>query len=247
LAGGLGTRLRPLTNITNKHLLPVYDRPMIYYPIQALVTAGVTEIMVVVGGNHAGEFIRLLGNGEDFGLRGISYAYQKDEGGIAQALGLAEHFAGGNKICVHLGDNIYEYALTPYVTAFNRQERGARVLLKEVDNPQEYGVATMRGNKVVDIVEKPEKPASNLAVTGVYFYDGNVFNVIKTLKPSGRGELEITDVNNHYARAGTLSSDIVPGGWWDAGVDVESLYVVSTFVRENGANKDHSGALSTQR
>src|SRR3989338_5975567 len=200
LAGGLGKRLWPLTKITNKHLLPVYDRPMIYYPILSLVEAGIRDILIVTGGNHAGEFLRLLGNGSSFGLSHINYTYQEGEGGIARALGLARHFAGGHRSVVILGDNILENSILPYVDGFRRQKRGARVLLKEVEDPQRFGVATLKDGRIRRIVEKPRRPKSNLAVTGVYMYDQTVFDIVKGLKPSGRGELEITDVNNAYLR-----------------------------------------------
>ncbi len=217
LAGGLGRRLGPLTKITNKHLLPVYDRPMIYYPVSLLVEAGIKDILIVTGGNHAGEFLRLLGNGSAFGLKHINYTYQEGEGGIAQALGLAQHFADRKKIVVVLGDNILEHSIDPYVDHFRRQESGARVLLKKVEDPGRFGVASLKGNKIVSIEEKPKKPKSDLVVTGVYMYDENVFDIIKTLKPSKRGELEITDVNNAYIRKGGLEYDILKGWWTDSG------------------------------
>src|SRR5437764_1092369 len=191
LAGGTGSRLAPLTKVTNKHLLPVYNRPMIFYPVQTLVNAGIRDILIVTGGNHAGEFLRLLGNGKDFGLKHINYTYQEGEGGIAEALGLAAHFAHGKKVIVVLGDNIFEYGIKPYVDHFRNQKKGARVLLKKVTDAERFGVATLQGDKIVSIVEKPKKPATDMAVTGVYMYDANVFEIIKTLKPSARGELEI--------------------------------------------------------
>ncbi len=217
LAGGLGKRLGPLTKITNKHLLPIYDRPMIYYPISLLVEAGIQDILIVTGGNHAGEFLRLLGNGQAFGLTHINYTYQEGEGGIAQALALANHFAYGHKIVVVLGDNILEKPIKNYVKNFEKQKHGARVLLKKVDDPERFGVAQLKGNKIQSIEEKPKKPKSDLAVTGVYMYDENVFDIIKTLKPSGRGELEITDVNNAYIRKGQLEFDVLDGWWTDSG------------------------------
>ena len=217
LAGGLGTRLHPLTKITNKHLLPIYDRPMIHYPIETLVDAGIHEILIVTGGNNAGDFLKLLGNGKGFGLKHLDYTYQEGEGGIADALSLAEHFADKDSICVILGDNVYEKSLKSSAQAYAAQGGGARVHLKEVDHPQRFGVADLDGDRVVNIEEKPAKPKSSYAVTGVYMYDPRVFEIIKTLKPSGRGELEITDVNNAYIEAGKMSYEIVDGWWSDAG------------------------------
>ncbi len=217
LAGGLGTRLHPLTKITNKHLLPIYDRPMIYYPIQSLVDAGIHEILVVTGGNNAGDFLKLLGNGKEFGLRHLDYTYQEGEGGIADALSLAEHFADEGSICVILGDNVYENSFKRSVEAYQVQGGGARVHLKEVDNPQRFGVPVLEGDRVLKIEEKPSEPKSDYAVTGVYMYDPEVFKIIKTLEPSGRGELEITDVNNAYIEAGKMSYEVVEGWWSDAG------------------------------
>jgi glucose-1-phosphate thymidylyltransferase len=236
LAGGLGTRLAPLTRVTNKHLLPIFDKPMIYYPIGTLVNAGITDILLVTGGNSAGDFLKLLGNGSEFGLKHLNYTYQKGEGGIAEALGLAEHFAEGEPICVVLGDNIIEGNIRKAARDFERQEKGAKILLKEVHDPHRFGVAEVSGQKVVGIVEKPKQPKSNLAVIGIYFYDGGVFDVIKTLKPSERGELEITDVNNHYIRQGTMTFDVLSGWWTDAGT-FESLFRASQLVKEGGANK----------
>ncbi len=229
LAGGLGTRLLPLTRITNKHLLPIYDKPMIYYPIETLVRAGITDILLVTGGANAGDFLRLLGNGKEFGLRHINYTYQEGEGGIAEALGLAEYFVDGDKVIVILGDNILEKGIRPYVEEFIKQEKGAKILLKEVTNPQRFGVAEIENNRVVRIVEKPELPKTNYAVTGAYMYDAKVFDIIKTLTPSGRGELEITDVNNAYGRSGELTFNILDGWWTDAGT-FESLYRASQLV-----------------
>ena len=231
LAGGLGTRLYPLTKITNKHLLPIYNKPMIYYPIMTLVEAGITDIMLVTGGGHAGNFLQLLGNGQDFGLKGIKYAYQEKEGGIAEALGLAEYFADDDKIVVMLGDNIIEGSIKEDVKKFDEQPEGARILLKEVSNPERFGVVELDGNRVTSIVEKPEKPASNYAVTGIYMYDSQVFEIIKTLKPSNRGELEITDVNNVYLEKGQLTSSTLEGWWTDAGT-FESLLRASELVAE---------------
>lgn len=236
LAGGLGSRLLPMTKVTNKHLLPVYDRPMIYYPIGQLVKAGIEEILVVAGGNNAGDFLRLLGNGRDFGLQHLHYTYQEGEGGIAEALGLAEHFAEGRPIVVMLGDNIFERSIAPYVARFREQGGGARILLKEVRNPERFGVAILNGDRVTEIIEKPKDPPSSLVVTGCYMYDNRVFEIIKTLKPSERDELEITDVNNLYIDRGELRYDIVEGWWSDAGT-VESLFRATNLVSETGANQ----------
>ena len=229
LAGGLGKRLSPLTIVTNKHLLPVYDKPMIYYPIRTLVKAGIRDIMIVTGGNSAGDFLKLLGNGSDFGLKDLYYTYQRGEGGIAEALGLAEHFAEGEKIVVILGDNIIEDDLTPYVNRFRRQEKGARIFLKKVNSPQRFGVPVFKKGGIVAIEEKPKKPKSPYAVTGVYMYDRRVFDMIKTLKPSSRGELEISDVNNRYIQSRTLEYDILKGFWSDAGT-FESLQKAGTLI-----------------
>lgn len=236
LAGGLGTRLLPLTKVTNKHLLPVYDRPMVYYPLQTLANAGVQEIMLVTGGNSAGDFLRLLGNGKEFGLKRLNYTYQEGEGGIADALRLAEHFADGEPVCVMLGDNIIEGNIVAAAQSFRQQQQGAKILLKEVKDPQRFGVPVLEGRRVVKIEEKPANPRSSYAVTGVYFYDASVFDIIKTLKPSGRGELEITDVNNAYIAAGTLTWDVLEGWWTDAGT-IESLYLANQLVSRTGANK----------
>jgi glucose-1-phosphate thymidylyltransferase len=231
LAGGLGTRMLPLTKITNKHLLPVYNQPMIYYPIQTLVRAGIDEIVLVTGGHYAGDFLNLLGNGKDFGLRYINYAYQEGEGGIADALRLASMFTGKDKIVVILGDNILEKDITQHVERFKEQD-GAKILLKEVADPQRFGVAELDANgRVVNIVEKPKTPRSNLAVIGVYMYDNTVYDIIKTLKPSARGELEITDVNNGYLRAGRLTAEVIDGWWTDAGT-FPSLYRATRLVAE---------------
>ena len=235
LAGGLGSRLLPLTKVTNKHLLPVYDRPMIYYPIQALANAGIDEIMLVTGGNSAGDFLRLLGNGKDFGLKRLNYTYQDGEGGIADALRLAEHFADGKSVCVILGDNIIEGNIARAAAAFRKQPQGAKILLKEVESPQRFGVPILEEDRVVKIEEKPTNPRSSYAVTGMYFYDAHVFDIIKTLKPSGRGELEITDVNNAYIADGTLTWDILEGWWTDAGT-IESLHQANLLVAKTGAN-----------
>ncbi|MEI6634743.1 MAG: sugar phosphate nucleotidyltransferase [Chlamydiota bacterium] len=237
LAGGLGTRLHPLTKITNKHLLPLYDKPMIYYPIRTLVNAGVEDILVVTGGNNAGDFLRLLGNGAEFGLKGLQYAYQEKEGGIAQALSLAEHFAERERLVVMLGDNIIEGNIVRAVEEFSRQPSGAKILLKEVDNPQDYGVAEIRGDRIVNILEKPKEPVSSYAVIGIYLYDASVFDIVKTLRPSGRGELEITDVNNAYIAKGTMTYDVLKGWWADAGASIDRLLKVNMLVYESGANK----------
>ncbi|HOE16912.1 MAG TPA: sugar phosphate nucleotidyltransferase [Syntrophorhabdaceae bacterium] len=235
LAGGLGTRLNPLTKITNKHLLPIYGNPMIYYPIKTLINAGITDIMIVTGGNYAGDFLRLLGNGKEFGLRHINYTYQEGEGGIAAALALAEYFADGGPICVVLGDNIIERNIVKAARDFAKQKRGAKILLKEVPDPERFGVAEIANGKLVGIVEKPKKPRSNLAVTGIYMYDGRVFDIVKTLKPSDRGELEITDVNNAYVKEGTMTWDMLEGWWTDAGT-FESLLRANILVSQTGAN-----------
>ena len=231
LAGGLGKRLGPLTKITNKHLLPVYDQPMIYYPLNLLVDAGVKDIQIVTGGNHAGEFLRLLGDGQSFGLTHINYTYQEGEGGIAQALGLARHFAKSSKIVVVLGDNILEYGIHDHVARFKKQKEGARVLLKKVEDPARFGVATLKAGKIVAIEEKPKNPRSDLAVTGVYMYDEQVFDIVKTLKPSKRGELEITDVNNAYLRKDQLEFDVLKGWWTDSGT-FDSLLHANQLVAE---------------
>ena len=236
LAGGLGTRLLPLTKVTNKHLLPVYDRPMIYYPIQTLVNAGVMETLLVTGGNNAGDFLKLLGNGKEFGLKHLDYTYQEGEGGIADALRLAEYFADGEPICVVLGDNIIEGNIAKAAQAFRDQKAGAKILLKEVSDPQRFGVPVLDGKRVVKIEEKPKQPKSSYAVTGIYFYDARVFSIIKTLKPSNRGELEITDVNNAYIKANELTWDLLGGWWTDAGT-VESLHRANQLVAQTGANK----------
>lgn len=235
LAGGLGSRLAPLTRITNKHLLPVYDKPMIYYPIQTLINAGITDIMVVTGGNHAGDFLRLMGNGKDFGLKHLNYTYQEGEGGIADALSLAEYFADGEPVCVVLGDNIIEKNIIRAVEDFEKQGRGAKIMLKEVPDPERFGVAEINDGRLVGIVEKPEHPRSNLAVVGIYLYDADVFNIVKTLKPSDRGELEITDVNNAYVREAAMTWEMLDGWWTDAGT-FESLLRASILVAQTGAN-----------
>lgn len=231
LAGGLGKRLEPLTRITNKHLLPVYDRPMIYYPIQTLVEAGITQILLVTGGTSAGDFLRLLGNGEEFGLKHLHYTYQRGEGGIAEALSLAEHFASGEPIAVILGDNLVGESIRPSVERFAASPHGARLLLKAVEDPWRFGVAQLDGDRIVGIEEKPAQPKSSYVVTGIYLYDAQVFEIIKTLTPSARGELEITDVNNAYLQRRQLAYDILDGWWTDAGLP-ETLYRAATLVRE---------------
>lgn len=236
LAGGLGTRLSPLTKVTNKHLLPIYDKPMIYYPIECLVKAGITDILIVTGGNSAGDFLKLLGNGKEFGLKHLNYTYQEGEGGIAEALDLAEHFAEDEDICVVLGDNIVEYAIKEAVDDFKNQKEGAKILLQKVEDPERFGVAEIDGEKILGIEEKPKQPKSSLAVTGIYMYDNSVFDIIKTLEPSHRDELEITDVNNAYIEKGTLTWSELKGWWTDAGT-FESLIKSSNLVRETGANK----------
>lgn len=236
LAGGLGSRMYPLTKVTNKHLLPVYNEPMIYYPIKTLVNAGIDEILIVTGGNNAGEFLRLLGNGKDFGLKHLNYTYQEGEGGIAAALSLAEFFADNGKIVVVLGDNIIEKNIRQAVDAFSKQKEGARIMLKEVTDPQRFGVPVFEGDRIVRIDEKPSHPASEYAVIGIYMYDRKVFDFIKTLKPSRRGELEITDVNNYYLEEGKLEWDILDGWWSDAGT-FDSLQYAGNMVAKTGANK----------
>ncbi|MBW2039390.1 MAG: NTP transferase domain-containing protein [Deltaproteobacteria bacterium] len=236
LAGGLGTRMYPLTKITNKHLLPVYNKPMIYYPLQTLINAGIEDILIVTGGNNAGDFLRLLGNGNEFGLKHINYTYQEGEGGIAAALSLAEFFAAKDKICVILGDNVIEKNIRRAVEIFGRQKEGAKIMIKEVLDPQRFGVPVLEGDKIVKIEEKPKVPKSKYSVTGIYMYDNTVFDIIKTLKPSGRGELEITDVNNAYIERGQLTWEILDGWWTDAGT-FDSLLRASQLVAETGANK----------
>lgn len=239
LAGGLGSRLRPLTHVTNKHLLPIYDRPMVFYPIECLVNAGIRDILLVTGGEHAGDFLRVLRNGKQLGVSHIEYAYQEGEGGIADALKLAEDFAEGQKICVVLGDNIIEGSIARAAGDFFTQRSGAKVLLKQVEDPERFGVARFDDSdgrrRIVEIIEKPAQPPSNYAVTGFYFYDADVFDVCKTLQPSSRGELEITDVNNYYLKRGDLTHDILEGWWTDAGT-FESLFRANRLVAEGGAN-----------
>ena len=236
LAGGLGTRLRPLTAVTNKHLLPVFNQPMIYYPIQTLVNAGITDIMVVTGGNSAGDFLRLLGNGKAFGLKHLNYTYQEGEGGIADALSLVEHFASKEPVCVVLGDNIIEGNIASAVRAYRHQGGGAKIILKKVTDPQRFGVPELDGPNVVSIEEKPSVPKSDYAVIGIYMFDGEVYDIIRTLKPSGRGEMEITDVNNAYIARGDMTWEELDGWWTDAGT-FESLLYASDLVARTGANK----------
>lgn len=235
LAGGLGMRLRPLTAVTNKHLLPVYNQPMIYYPIQTLVGAGITDIIIVTGGTSAGDFLKLLGNGRAFGLKHLNYTYQEGEGGIAEALSLAEHFIGDESACVILGDNIIEGNICAAVRGFEAQGVGAKILLKKVLQPERFGVPVLEKGRVLRIEEKPRAPQSDFAVVGIYFYDPQVFQIIRTLKPSARGELEITDVNNAYIERGQMTWDELAGWWSDAGT-FESLLRASKLVAETGAN-----------
>ncbi|UCC66291.1 MAG: NTP transferase domain-containing protein [Deltaproteobacteria bacterium] len=236
LAGGLGTRMYPLTKITNKHLLPVYNKPMIYYPLQTLINAGIEDILIVTGGNNAGDFLRLLGNGNEFGLKHINYTYQEGEGGIAAALSLAEFFAAKDKVCIILGDNIIEKNIRKAVSTFERQKEGGKIMIKEVPDPQRFGVPVLEGDRIIRIEEKPKVPKSKYSVTGIYMYDSTVFDIIKTLKPSDRGELEITDVNNTYIERGQLAWEVLDGWWSDAGT-FDSLMRASQLVAETGANK----------
>ncbi|HUT98876.1 MAG TPA: sugar phosphate nucleotidyltransferase [bacterium] len=240
LAGGLGTRLDPLTRVTNKHLLPVYDRPMIYYPLETLISAGITEIMLVTGGQNAGGFLELLGNGHELGLEHLNYTYQKGHGGIAEALGLCEHFVGGDRMCVILGDNLLQRGIGDQARAFEAQPGGARILLKEVPDPARFGVPVFDGKgKILRIEEKPKKPASPYAVIGIYFYDDLVWETIRGLSPSARNELEITDVNNAYLERGLLEHGFVDGWWTDAGT-FESLFRATELVRREGAGEGGS-------
>ncbi len=238
LAGGSGTRLHPLTRITNKHLLPLYDRPMVTYAVEALVGAGIDELMLVTGGTHAGEFFRLLGNGHDYGIDRLFYGYQEEAGGIADALALAERFVARDKVCVMLADNIFERSLQPIAENFEQQSKGARIVLSEVaedEHLRHLGVAVMTGERVTEILEKPESPPSHFAVTGIYFYDDQVWDILPTLEPSGRGELEITDVNNWYVSRAEMEADVVDGFWGDAGESIEAYYEVNDFVRRTHA------------
>ena len=238
LAGGLGKRLHPLTKITNKHLLPIYNKPMIYYPLMTLVEAGIKDILIVTGGNHAGEFLRLLGNGHQFGLKHINYTYQEGEGGIAEALGLAKHFADNEKIVVILGDNIIEKSIKRAVDDFIKQPKGAKIMVKKVHDPERFGVVEFdKKGKIKKISEKPKNPKSNYIVTGVYMYDNKVFDIIKTLKPSGRGELEITDVNNEYIRKNELTMSELKGWWTDSGT-FDSLLRANNLVAKGKTGKN---------
>ena len=241
LAGGTGSRLFPLTKITNKHLLPIYDKPMVYYPIQTLVDAGIRDILVVTGGRNAGEFLRLLGNGKQFGLAHVNYTYQEGEGGIAEALALAEHFADAHKLCVILGDNIIEGTIRHAVESFLEQPQGARILLNEVPDAERFGVAEIRGDRIVGIEEKPKRPKSNYAVTGIYMYDDTVFDKIRTLVPSQRGELEITDVNNAYIAEGTMTFSYLEGWWTDAGT-FDSLLRAGNLVAKTRPKQAEAAA-----
>lgn len=232
LAGGLGTRMMPCTKVTNKHLLPVYNKPLIYYPLNTMVKGGLEEIMIVTGGNNAGDFLVLLGNGSEFGLKDLGYTYQEGEGGIADALKLAENFVDEDKVIVMLGDNIIKDDISEAVKEFQKQPNGAKIFLKEVSDPERFGVAEIKDGRVINIEEKPKNPKSNYAVIGLYMYDNDVFDIVKTLKPSDRGELEITDVNNEYIRRGTMTYSIIDGWWTDAGT-FESLYRASKLVAED--------------
>ncbi|HUT22318.1 MAG TPA: sugar phosphate nucleotidyltransferase [Candidatus Bipolaricaulota bacterium] len=235
LAGGTGSRLYPCTRVTNKHLLPIYDRPMIYYPIQTLVDANITDIMIVSGKGHAGQFLELLGNGSEFGAQ-FSYAVQEKAGGIAEALGLCERFVNKDKVAVILGDNILEDNVKNAVTEFSRQERGARIFIKQVENPRSYGVATVEGDKITEIIEKPEIPKTNFAVVGLYMYDNQVWDIIKRLEPSGRGEMEITDVNNFYIKQGTMNYETLRGWWGDCGENFDSFLDAANLVKNKKIN-----------
>lgn len=237
LAGGLGTRLVPLTKVTNKHLLSVYNKPMIYYPLDTLIKAGIHDILIVTGGSNAGDFLRLLGNGNEFGLKHLNYTYQNGEGGIAAALSLAEFFCGNDKVCVILGDNIIERNIIRAVQEFEKQPNGAKIILKEVPDPERFGVPVFEEGRLVRIEEKPKYPRSRYAVTGIYFYDSTVFNIIQPLKPSARGELEITDVNNVYIERGKMTWEVLEGWWTDAGT-FESLLLANQLVAKTGANND---------
>jgi glucose-1-phosphate thymidylyltransferase len=238
LAGGLGTRLYPLTKITNKHLLPLYDRPMIFFPIAKLAASGIDEIIIVTGGNNAGDFVRLLGDGSQFGLRQLHFTYQPREGGIAEAIGLCENYVDGDNVIVMLGDNLVEDDLSAPIAGF---DHGARIFLKKVNNPREYGVPSLNGSRILKITEKPKRPASNYAVVGVYLYDARIFDIIRTLKPSRRNELEISDVNNTYLKAGELDFKILKGGWADAGESVEAYNRAIAFAQRLVVGKGGRG------
>lgn len=249
LAGGTGSRLYPLTRITNKHLLPVYAKPMVCYPIEALVGAGVDEVMLVTGGPHAGQFLPLLGNGHELGLSRLQFSYQERAGGIAEALGLCEKFVDGDRMVVMLGDNILGEAIAPYVENFRRQGSGGRILLKEMADPahlRHLGVPILNERGQIQYIrEKPQMPPSSYAVIGVYMYGPEVFEIIKALRPSGRGELEITDVNNAYVDRGLLEYDVIGGFWGDAGESIEAYYQVIDEVRRHGANKPCAARVET--
>lgn len=246
LAGGTGSRLYPLTRVTNKHLLPVYDRPMIYYPLGTLVDAGINDILIVTGGNNAGDFLRLLRNGRDFGLQQLNFAYQEGEGGIADALRVAQFFVGGEKVCVILGDNLLEGSIRDAKERFEEQESGAMILLKEVPDPERFGVPVFQEGRIVRIEEKPGTPASPYAVIGVYFYDGTVFDRIRRLRPSGRKEYEITDVNNSYLADSQLNHKILEGWWTDAGT-FDSLWRASSLVREKVLGAPEKALVQAER
>lgn len=231
LAGGMGTRLLPCTQITNKHLLPVYNKPMIYYPMETLISAGIKDILIVTGGNNPGDFLKLLKNGKNFGLKEIHFLYQEGAGGIAEALGLAEDFADNQKIAVILGDNIFEENMEKYVKNFESQEKGAKFFFKEVTDPERFGVGEFQNGKLINIEEKPKQPKSNLSCTGFYMYDNQVFDMIKKLEPSQRGELEITDVNNFYIKQGTATAEILKGFWSDAGT-FKTLFESAEFMKK---------------
>jgi glucose-1-phosphate thymidylyltransferase len=244
LAGGTGSRLFPLTKITNKHLLPIYDKPMIYFPIETLVQAGIKDLLVVTGGRNSGDFLRLLGNGKEFGLKHINYAYQEGEGGIAEALALAEHFAENSKICVVLGDNIIEGSIAEAVRDFEQQERGAKILLKKVHDAERFGVADIQGDRIAGIEEKPARPKSSFAVTGIYMYDKTVFEKTRNLKPSARGELEITDVNNAYIRDGAMTFSYLEGWWTDAGTFESLLYAANLVQKKRREEAKSESAMA---
>jgi len=246
LAGGTGSRLFPLTKITNKHLLPIYDKPMIYYPIQTLVEAGIEDLLIVTGGRNSGDFLRLLANGKSFGLKHINYTYQEGEGGIADALALAEHFSDGDKICVILGDNIIEGSIRNAVQEFEKQDKGAKILLKQVHDAERFGVAEIVGDKIVGIEEKPKNPKGNYAVTGIYLYDGSVFEKTRQLVPSKRNELEITDVNNAYIQEGTMTFNYLDGWWTDAGT-FESLLRAANLVHDTRMKNDPQFAEAVRK
>jgi glucose-1-phosphate thymidylyltransferase len=231
LAGGRATRLRPLTQVTNKHLLPVYDKPLIYYPLEAMARAGVREVLLTTNPEHAGHFLQLLRSGGEFGLQ-LTYELQEEAGGIAQALALAEPFARGSKVLMLLGDNIFTHDLAPSVTRFSEQDRGAVIFATEVDDPSQYGVVELDGDRVVGIEEKPATPKSKLAQTGIYLYDERVFSLMEELAPSARGELEVTDLNNVYVREGTMRCEVLDGWWIDAGTSHDELLAANIQVAQ---------------